>query len=143
MPATYNAPLLAAAALSAVAAALHVGIIIGGPSWYRFFGAGERLASAAAAGRWFPAIVTLGIAAVLASWSAYALSGAGVIGPLPWLKAALVCITAVYVVRGLAFVPFLLGDRSKLTPFVIWSSLICLGFGLVHLFGLVQVWRTL
>lgn len=36
--------------LSAIAALLHVGIIIGGPSWYRFFGAGERMARAAAAG---------------------------------------------------------------------------------------------
>jgi hypothetical protein len=139
MIASPNTALIVGAVLSAIAAALHLGIIAGGPAWYRFFGAGERFASAAAAGRWYPGFVTLGIAAVLAGWSAYALSGAGVIAPLPLLKMALVAITAVYLCRGLVLLP-LLARRDKLTPFVVWSSLICLGFGLVHLLGLVQVW---
>lgn len=139
----YNIPLIIGAALSAIAALMHVGIIVGGPAWYRFFGAGERFASAAAAGRWYPAVITLGIAAVLASWSAYALSGAGIVEPLPLLKAMLVAITAVYLLRGLVILPLLVGERSKLTPFVVWSSLICLGYGAVHLLGLVQVWSVL
>jgi hypothetical protein len=89
MPTTYNIALVIAACLSGVAAMLHVGIVVRGPQWYRFFGAGERMASAAAAGRWYPAVVTLGIAAVLALWSAYALAGAGVIQALPLLKLGL------------------------------------------------------
>jgi hypothetical protein len=143
MQSTVNIPLAVGALLSAVAALLHLGIIAGGPAWYRFFGAGERFARAAAEGRWYPAVVTLGIAAVLFTWSAYALAGAGVVGRLPLLKAALVAITAVYLVRGIAFAPLVLAKGGALTPFVVWSSLICLVYGMVHLVGLVQRWPAL
>lgn len=143
MQSTVNVPLAAGALLSAVAALLHLGIIAGGPAWYRFFGAGERFARAAEQRRWYPALVTLGIAAVLFAWSVYALAGAGVIGALPFLKAALVAITAVYLVRGIAFAPLVVAQGGRITPFVVWSSLICFGYGVVHLVGLVQRWPAL
>ncbi|QYF92776.1 hypothetical protein KY495_18905 [Massilia sp. PAMC28688] len=142
MPTHYNLPLVVAAILSAIAALLHVGIIVGGAPWYRFFGAGDSMARADAAGRVYPAVVTAFIALVLATWSAYALAGAGVIAPLPQLKAALVGITAVYLLRGLAVVPLLLFARHQATPFLVWSSLICIGLGAVHLAGLAQVWHA-
>lgn len=138
-----NTPLVIAAMLSGIAAALHLAIIFGGAPWYRFFGAGERMARASEAGRAYPAIVTTGIALVLAAWAAYALSGAGVIAPLPLLRLALVLITAVYLLRGLVLVPVLVMARDKATAFVVWSSLICLVFGLVHLWGLTQTWARL
>ena len=90
-----NLPLLVGSILSAVAALLHGGIIVGGASWYRFFGAGERMARAAAAGRAYPAVVTSFIAAGLALWSGYAASGAGLLVPLPLLKPALMAITGI------------------------------------------------
>ncbi|MDP3651498.1 MAG: hypothetical protein Q8R67_07435 [Rhodoferax sp.] len=138
-----NTPLLVAACLSAVAALLHVGIVVGGAPWYRFFGAGERMAASAAAGRFYPAVVTSGIATVLALWSAYALSGAGILAPLPQLKLALVVITGIYLVRGLAIVPLLTFARARATPFLVWSSFVCIFYGAVHLLGLTQVWHTL
>lgn len=143
MPPNYNAPLVLAAVLSALAAFLHVGVILGGARWYRFFGAGESMANAAAAGRWYPALVTSGIALVLAVWAAYALAGAGVIPSLPFLKWGLGLITAVYVLRGLAVLPVLVMAPAKATSFVVSSSAICLLFGAVHLVGLVQVWPRL
>ncbi|SFP90350.1 hypothetical protein [Variovorax sp. 770b2] len=97
---TPNIPLIVGAALSALAALLHICVIFGGPAWYRFFGAGERMAAGAAAGHWYPPILTLLIACVLATWAAYALSGAGVLQPLPLLAFVLPAITAVYLVRG-------------------------------------------
>ncbi len=138
-----NTPLLVAAFLSAIAALLHVGIVVGGAPWYRFFGAGERMAASAAAGRFYPAVVTSGIATVLALWSAYALSGAGILAPLPQLKLALFVITGIYLVRGLAIVPLLTFARSRSTPFLVWSSFVCIFYGVVHLLGLTQVWHTL
>ena len=143
MQTAVNMPLAAGALLSAIAALLHLGIIAGGPAWYRFFGAGERLARAVEQGRRYPDIITLGIAALLFTWSAYALAGAGVIGPLPLSKAALVAITAVYLVRGVAYGPLVLAKGGRVTPFVVWSSLICFGYGVVHLLGLVQRWDVL
>jgi len=138
-----NLPLAAGALLSAIAALLHLGIIAGGPAWYRFFGAGERFAVAAGQGKWTPALVTLGIATVLFAWAAYALAGAGVIAAPPLLKAGLVAITAVYLVRGVAYAPLVLAHGGRITPFVVWSSAICFAYGVVHLVGLVQRWRVL
>lgn len=138
-----NILLVVGAALSAVAAVLHLCVIAGGAPWYRFFGAGEEMARAAEAGRLFPAVVTFAIALVLALWAVYALSGAGAIRQLPWTKPALMAITSVYLARGLAVVPLLTWMRSESTPFLVWSSVICLGYGLVHLVGLMQVWSRL
>jgi hypothetical protein len=101
------------------------------------------MAQAAAAGRAYPAVVTSFIAAVLALWSVYAASGAGLLGPLPLLKLALVVITCIYLLRGLAVVPLLTVARSKSTPFLIWSSVICLVYGSIHMVGLLQVWNRL
>lgn len=139
----YNVALIIAACLSAIASLLHVGIVFGGAPWYRFFGAGERMASASAAGRTYPTVVTLAIASVLGMWAAYALAGAGVIAPLPLLKVALGAITAIYLLRGIAVLPLLLFARARATPFLVWSSLICLGYGAVHLVGVAQVWSAL
>jgi hypothetical protein len=38
----YKTSLVVGAGLSFIAALLHVARIFGGPSWYRFFGAGDR-----------------------------------------------------------------------------------------------------
>ncbi|WP_458378623.1 hypothetical protein [Pseudomonas chlororaphis] len=138
----YNIALVIGAGLSLLAALMHVGVIMVGPSWYRLFGAGERFVRAAQAGRWFPAVVTAGIALVLAAWAAYALSAAGVIAPLPLLRPALIAITLVYLLRGLLG-PVALAGTGRSRRFIFVSSTICLVYGLVHLFGLVQVWGSL
>ncbi|MDH0290339.1 hypothetical protein N7414_14545 [Pseudomonas sp. GD04087] len=138
----YNLALMIAAALSAMAGALHIGVVLVGPRWYRLFGAGEKLARAAEAGRVYPALITFGIAFVLFAWAAYALSGAGVLGPLPLLRPALVAISLVYLLRGAAG-PLILKDTGRSLRFIYVSSAICLAFALVHLLGLVQVWSRL
>jgi hypothetical protein len=142
-PAPPNAALLLAAALDAIAALLHLAVIAGGPAWYRFFGAGERMARMAEARRRAPTLITLAIAGVLTAWGAYALSGAGLLPALPLRAPVLCAITAVYFLRGLAIVPALVGPRGPATGFWIWSSLICLGIGSVHLVGVVQRWAAL
>ena len=139
----YNPFLFIGALLSAIAAVLHIGIIVKGAPWYRFFGAGEDFAKAAEQGKLWPHLATFGIAIVLAAWSAYAFSGAGLIAPLPLLKLALAAITTIYLLRGAVLFPILAFARNKATPFVIWSSVICLVYGIVHAIGLVQVWQRL
>src|SRR3546814_7213592 len=69
--------------LSVVAALLHIACIFGGHDWYRFFGAGEGMARAAARGDPRPTLITLAISAILLVWSAYAFSGAGSLPRLP------------------------------------------------------------
>lgn len=135
-----NPFLILGAALSAVAALLHVGCIVFGASWYRFFGAGERMAQLAAAGSWRPTLITSAIVLVLAAWSVYALSGAGVVPRLPLVRTALCIITGIYMLRGLAGFPIAASSGSA---FWWWSSAICLTIGLVHLTGVRQAWAQL
>ena len=54
-----------AAFLDLVAALLHLAIVVGGPAWYRFFGAGEDMARMAERGHPWPTIVTMAIAMAL------------------------------------------------------------------------------
>jgi len=136
--------LVFAAVLSALAALAHVGVVIGGADWYRLFGAGEGMARLAERGSPYPAAITLLIAAVLAVWSAYALSGAGVLPVLPLLKLALASITVVYTLRGLAgFVIAWAAPGGNSPTFWIWSSVICLFVGVVHVIGLYRAWPQL
>ena len=129
--------------LSILAALLHIGCIIGGPDWYRFFGAGEEMALAAQRGEWRPAIMTAGIATILAIWAAYAFSGAGRIRRLPLLRTALVIISAVYLIRGLALVPLHLWRPDLTDAFTFWSSLIVLIYGISYAVGTVRGWRAM
>lgn len=135
--------LIAGGVLSAAASILHLAVIIGGPDWYRFFGAGERMARMAEQGSWTPTVITLGIAAVLAVWSAYAFSGAGLIPRLPLIRTALVLISAVYLLRGLVLIPALVVNRGEPSPFILWSSLIVLVYGITYAVGTVLAWSVL
>lgn len=135
--------LTAAALLSAVAALLHLAVIAGGPDWYRFFGAGEEMARMAERGSPRPALITLGIAAVLAAWSAYALAGAGRIRRLPLMRTALVAISAVYLLRGLVLVPALAINPGAVDAFMLWSSLIVLVYGITYAVGTLRAWPEL
>ena len=137
--------LVLAGSLSFFAAALHLAIIVGGPSWYRFFGAGEGMASMAERGLLQPTIMTLSIAAVLAIWGAYAWSAAGVFPAFPLLKTALILITLVYLLRGaLGLLAPLISDHPQITQnsstFWVWSSVICLAIGLIHLKAVIDRW---
>ncbi|WP_282946342.1 MULTISPECIES: hypothetical protein [unclassified Sphingopyxis] len=129
--------------LSVAAALLHIACIFGGPDWYRFFGAGEAMARAAARGDWRPALITLGIAAALLVWAAYAFSGAGSLPRLPLLRPGLVVITAIYLLRGLLFVPVNLVRHSHSAEFALWSSAIVLVLGAVHAAGTIKAWGYL
>ncbi len=135
--------LIVGAALSAIAALLHLATIAFGASWYRFLGAGERMAQMASAGRLYPTVVTLAIAAVLLVWSLYALSGAGVIGRLPFLRPALCAITGIYLLRAVAFLPLMRLIPGNSLRFWLVSSAICLVFGVVHLIGVRLAWADL
>ncbi|TMO80361.1 hypothetical protein CWC16_07235 [Pseudoalteromonas sp. S3776] len=143
----FNKLLVIAGLLSFIASLLHIACIFGGPDWYRFFGAGEHMAQLAEQGSTYPTFVTLIISAVLAIWGLYALSGAGVILKLPLLKTALVLITAIYLVRGIAglTIPFLTTSQAihhNSMQFWIISSVVCSIYGLFYLLGTLKYLRT-
>ncbi|WP_111642822.1 hypothetical protein [Marinimicrobium alkaliphilum] len=135
--------LIAAAFFTALAALAHIGCIVFGAEWYRFFGAGEEMARMAEAGHWYPAAVTAAIVALLLIWSLYALSGAGVIRRLPFLRLALCLIAAIFLVRGVAFVGLMPAFPENSLTFWLVSSSICLVLGALYAFGTYHKWTAL
>lgn len=133
--------LVAGGVLSVLAALLHIAVIFGGGDWYRFFGAGETMATLAEAGSLIPTLATLGIASVLLVWGLYAFSGAGLVRRLPFLRTGLALISLVYLARGLFLVPAYLIAPQVIDAFAVWSSLICLGYGVCYALGTKAVWR--
>jgi hypothetical protein len=90
-------------------------------------------------------VVTFGIAVVLAIWSAYALSVLDLdlfwIKPLPAYKFILSIMTTAYLLRGMGgFLFLLVPQRSQSTRFIVVSSFICLGIGVVHS---IELWELL
>lgn len=138
-----NRFLIAAAICSGVAVLLHLGCIVFGGDWYRFFGAGEQMARMAEAGHIYPTIVTSVIVALLIIWTLYALSGAGVILRFPLLRFALCLISAIYLMRGLAFVPLMPMFPENSITFWVVSSTVCLVLGLLYAVGTWQSWAYL
>ena len=136
------------ALLTGAASLLHLAIIFGGPQWYRFFGAGERMARLSARGSAYPTVITAAIASILGLWALYGLSGAGVIRRLPLLRPALVLIACVYLARGTLGVPAVLfvkdpyADELKgRMTFMVVSSLVCVFLGLCYAFGAARARR--
>jgi hypothetical protein len=138
-----NRLLIIAAVCSFAAAMAHLGCIVFGGDWYRFFGAGEQMASMAEQGLWYPTIVTSVLVVVLLVWSLYALSGARVIVRLPFLRLALCVITAIYLIRGVTFFWLMPMFPENSLTFWLVSSLICLGIGALYSIGTYQVWSEL
>jgi len=91
----------------------------------------------------YPMIITFIIAAVLFLWALYAFSGAKVIRRLPFLKPALVLITAIYLVRGLGVIPAYFVQPELIDNFMIWSSVVCSVYGILHFIGTFQSWGYL
>jgi hypothetical protein len=137
-----NPWLIAAGVMSAAASLAHLAVIVGGPAWYRFFGAGEGMTQAAERGLLIAPLITVSIAAVLAIWAAYAFSGAGLIPRLPLLRIGLATIAAIYLLRGLWILPGLpLLGRSP--SFIFWSSVIVLIIGAAYAIGTWKAWPML
>jgi len=134
-----NRWLVAAGVLDGVAALLHLGCIVGGPTWYRFFGAGDAMVAMAERGMMRPTLITLTIATILAVWGAYAFSGAGLLPRLPLLRPALIAIAAIFLARAAAL-PLLFSVMPDRSSAFLWtSSAIVLAFGIVHAVGLATL----
>ena len=138
-----NPALLVAGAGSLAAGVAHLACIVGGPDWYRFFGAGEGMARAVEQGRWQPHVITAVIAIVLFGRAWFAFAAAGQVPRPPLLRIGLIAITLVLLLRAAAaFVPGVW--RAEHSPtFIIVSSLIVLVLGLAFLIGTIKAWPTL
>ena len=138
-----NQALIMAACCSAFAALAHLGCIIFGANWYRFFGAGEPKAVLADQGHWYPTMVTSALIIVLSIFSLYALSGANLIRKLPLVRPVLMVISFIFLVRGLAFFWLMPVFPNNSLTFWLVSSSICLAIGLLFAVGTFQTWSNM
>jgi len=134
-----NKYLLSGGTFSILVALLHVAIILGGPDWYRFWGAGEQMATLEENGSLLPDLLTFFIAIIFFIWGLYAYSGAGLIRRLPLLKTALVVISSIYTICGLLLFIDIFSPQH-LTVFMLITSIVSFIAGLAHFIGTKQIW---
>ena len=132
--------LLVGGVISALISILHV-ILALRPALYRHISAGQEsvLAQMAGQGSRPTTVATVALALIFAIWAAYAFSGAGLINPLPWLRAALIVIGVIYILRAF-FIPTEFNmtlNQGYPFRFVVFST-ISLVAGLLYLIGIFK-----
>ncbi len=128
-----------AVAISLVGVAIHVAAIVGGPSWYAFFGAPPQIVASAQAGTWLAPLSTAGIAVLMGVCAAYACSALGLVRRLPLLRTMLAGIAAICLLRALILVPLAVTHPELLNLFEVVAALIWGTAGIGFLAGfLVQ-----
>ncbi len=129
--------LVAGGVISALLSLLHLVLAVK-PDYYRYITPGQEsaLSQMAEQGSSITTIASMVLALIFAIWAIFAFSGAGLIGRLPLLRAVLIAIGVVYLLRAL-FLP--LEINMVLTQgypfrFVIFSTISLLA-GLLYLTG--------
>ena len=142
---TISKQLLKFAGILTFAVALFQAIVTSVPSWARYFGAWEPVASKL----WLLYLTGFFVALIFALFGFYALSGAGIIKRLPLLRAGLVIISILFTLRGLFLVLELLINAGVLQGSMIIptrelvSSSVSLIIGLFYLIGTIRNWSNL
>jgi hypothetical protein len=125
----------AAAAISLAGAAIHVAAIVGGPSWYQFFGAPPRVVDSAHAGTWLAPVSAAAIAFLMGVCALYACSALGLVRRLPMLRLTLAGIAAICLLRGLVVLPLAFTHPALRTPFEVIAALVWATAGLGFVAG--------
>ncbi len=115
------------------------------PSWSAYFGAPKEITSS------LPLLYFSGFAAALIFFvfGLYALSGAGSIRRLPFLRLGLLGIGSVYSIRGLILFPIFLEFMGyeifseTVSPAGLETSIVSLFIGIVYLTGTMNGWKHL
>ncbi|MBD3382424.1 MAG: hypothetical protein GF404_09535 [candidate division Zixibacteria bacterium] len=117
---------------------LHIYFIFAGPEIYRFFGAGEKLASMLESGSVIPTISTFVLAIVFALFAVYGLALAGFIKELPFQKQVVLAVSIIFILRSLLMLK-LLADPENVPLQMILFSLVALLVGLLYLHGWLEL----
>jgi hypothetical protein len=144
-PSKHDIPLMLAAAGAFLGGLLHLVALCGGPAWIASIGAPDYVVESARQGTWIAPVGALAITVLMWVCSAYALSGAGLLRPIPLLRTALGTIALLCLLRGMALIPFLLMQPrliTRLGTFDIVASLIWFTIGACFALGLRTVSRS-
>lgn len=119
-------------------------IISFSPSLSLYFGAPEALVSNIYA----LILVSFAVAGILTIFGLYAISGAGYIRALPWLKQVLTAISVIFILRGFLIVPEFLVVMGTLkcsipvAPRFVAFSIGSLVMGFFFITGTIGEWRS-
>ena len=111
-----------AVAIASAGVIVHLAAVVGGPSWYAFFGAPPIIVESARAGTWPAPVGAMVIAGLMAICAAYACSVLGLVRRLPLLHPGLACIAMVCLLRALLLVPFALKHPELFNTFEVVAA---------------------
>ncbi|MBI3539322.1 MAG: hypothetical protein HY076_03510 [Candidatus Eisenbacteria bacterium] len=132
--------------MSAGVALVHLASIAIGAPAYRYLGVGEIIADLARRGSPLVAMVSAVLGLVSAMFALYALSGAGVLRPLPLLRTGLVAIGLGHALSGAIGIPQILQLGAETRPPAFRSAVfsgVNLTIGLLYLIGVARRWKAL
>jgi hypothetical protein len=140
-PPNRNIYLIIGGVFSLAFALFQVSAVIWPPDLLTFFGGPVKMQ---AENPFMYVVVCVLVGAIVAVCGLYAFSGAGKFRRLPLLRTMLVIITVVFILRGLAIIHDLKmiqqHPEMNLTRFAVYS-LIALCVGLIHLMGVIRLFR--
>ena len=113
-----------AVVIAGVGVLIHVLAIVGGPSWFTFFGAPPTIVRSAEAGTWLAPVSSLLIAAAMGLCGLYAASALGWVRRLPLLRVGLAAMATVCLVRALALIPLGMWRPALLSTFEIVAAVV-------------------
>lgn len=134
--------LLVVALLAVFTALAHLCCIFLGPSCYRAQLAPPVVVQASINGTLYAPVVTIIVSGLFLACAVFALYGADLIRKLPLLRAALLIIALICLVRGIATIPLLLRIPALNSPFALAAGLIWFIAGCLYLYGLLCVRQT-
>ena len=120
---------------------LQFAMYFGGPEMYRWCGTPEPLVAFRVSRPVAALFVEVLLAAIFATFAAYAYSGAEIIRPLPWLAEGLVVTTVIYLLRGAFVIPQLIWRPAYGNTRDVLYSCIALAVGLAY--GFPTYWHFL
>ena len=129
------AALVTAACIAGFTALAHLSCIVLGASCYRAQLAPDILVQSAIDGTWLAPIATLVISSLFVLCALFALSAAKLIKPLPFLRAAIITISTLCLLRGAIILPLSLIFPDRTTTFAVIAGGIWFLTGLLFLFG--------
>lgn len=113
-----------AALIAAAGVVIHVGAVIGGPSWFEFFNAPPSVVASAHAGTWLAPVSALVIAALMGICALYAGSVIGWVRRPHLQRLGLAGMAAVCLLRALVLPPLAIGHPELRNTFEGVSALI-------------------
>lgn len=132
--------LISAGVIAAASAVWHLLCILGGPSWFVFARAPQKIIESAQQGTLLAPIGTVIVAGLMFACTIFAFSAVGLIRKVPLLKPALITISLLCTLRGLIAIPFLV-TTTGLDVWEVIASSVWFYVGICFIVGSIEQYR--